>query len=117
MLTARAKIEGIKPEMCVISKEGYVIFREDKTGIWIRELVALNVEPMHELTNILENRTRGAVYDREVLDSRLLEVYRSCGYMIQNRSFGLMMFKPLVSGASFEKTYGDRFYLSRLDAF
>jgi len=117
MLRARAKIEGIKPEMCIIGEEGYVMFREDKTGIWIRELVALNVEQMHELIDILENRTRGAVYDREVLDSRLWEVYRSRGYVIQNSSFGLMMFKPLVSGASFKKTYGDRFYMSRLDAF
>jgi hypothetical protein len=65
----------------------------------------------------LENRTRGAVYDRAVLDARLLEVYRSRGYMVQNRSWGVMMFKPLTSGASFKKTYGDRFYLSRLDAF
>jgi hypothetical protein len=72
---------------------------------------------MHELIDILKNRTRGAVYDREVLDSRLLEVYRSRGYINQNGSFGLMMFKPLVSGASFKKTYGHRFYLSRLDAF
>jgi len=72
---------------------------------------------MHELIEILENRTGGAVYDREVLDSRLLEVYRSRGYMIQNKSFGLMMFKPLTSDASFKKTYGDRFYMSRLDTF
>jgi GNAT superfamily N-acetyltransferase len=117
MLSAHAKIEGIKPEMCIFSEEGYVVFREDKTGIWIRELVALNVEQMHELIAILENRTSGAVYDKQVLDARLLEVYRSRGYMIQNRSFGLMMFKRLVSGASFKRTYGDRFYLSRLDAF
>jgi len=86
-------------------------------GIWIRELVALNVEQLHELTDILKNRTRGAVYDREVLDARLLEVYRSRGYIVQNRSYRLMMFKPLAAGASFKKTYGDRFYLSRLDAF
>jgi hypothetical protein len=117
MLRARAKIEGIRSKTCIIGEEGYVIFREDKMGIWIRELVALNVEQMHELIDILENRTRGAVYDMEVLDVRLLEVYRSPGYMVQNRGFGLMMFKPLASGASFKKTYGDRFYLSRLDAF
>jgi len=28
-----------------------------------------------------------------------------------------MMFKPLVNGASFEQTYGDKFYFSRLDTF
>ncbi|MGA3192568.1 MAG: GNAT family N-acetyltransferase [Candidatus Bathyarchaeia archaeon] len=111
------KTEGIRPKQCIVDEQGYVIFREDKTGIWIRELIALNAEQMHKLVGILENRTRGAVYDRAVLDARLLEVYRSRGYMIQNRSWGVMMFKPLTSGASFKKTYGDRFYLSRLDAF
>jgi predicted acetyltransferase len=55
------KIEGIKPKQCIIGKEGYVIFREDKTGIWIRELVALNVEQMHELIDILEPNERGCL--------------------------------------------------------
>ena len=96
---AHAKIEGIKSKTCIIGEEGYAMFREGKMGIWIRELVALNVEQMHELTDILEKRTRGAVYDREVLDARLLEVYRSRSYMVQNRSFGLTMFKPLTSVA------------------
>lgn len=111
------KTEGIKPKQCIVDEEGYVIFREDKTGIWIRELVALNAEQMHKLVGILENRTRGAVYDRAVLDAKLLEVYRSRGYMAQNRSWGVMMFKPLTSGVSVKETYGDKFYLGRLDAF
>jgi predicted acetyltransferase len=68
MLSARAKIEGMKPKTYMIDDEGYVIFREDKTGIWIRELAALNAERMHELIDILDNRTRGTVYDRDVLD-------------------------------------------------
>jgi hypothetical protein len=79
--------------------------------------VALNEEQMHKLIAIIEKRTRGSVYDRSVLDPRLLEVYRSRGYMVQNRGWGVMMFKPLVSGVSFKKTYGDKFYMSRLDAF
>jgi len=46
--------------MCEISEEGYVIFREDKTGIWIRELVALNVEQMHKLIDILEQNKKAS---------------------------------------------------------
>jgi predicted acetyltransferase len=111
------KIEGIKRKQCIVDEVGYVIFREDKTGIWIKELVALNAEQMHKLVGLLENRTIGAVYDRSVLDARLLDVYRSRGYLIQNRSYGVMMSKPLTYRASAKKTYGDRFYLSRLDAF
>jgi hypothetical protein len=72
----------MKPKMYKIDEEGYVIFREDKMGIWIGELVALNAEQMHELIDILENRARGTVYDRDVLDVRLLQVYRSRGYMV-----------------------------------
>jgi len=35
--------------------------------------------------------------------------------MILKRSYGVMTFKPLVNDASFEQTYGDKFYFSRLD--
>ena len=43
------KMEGIKPKQCIIDKEGYMILREDKTGTWIRELVALSKNQMHRL--------------------------------------------------------------------
>jgi predicted N-acetyltransferase YhbS len=110
------KAEGIKPKQCIISEKGYVIFREDKNGVWVRELVALNEKEMHSLVDRVEDRSRGAVYDRAVLNAKLLEVYESRGYMIQTRGWGVIMFKPLISSASLKQTYGDEFYLSRLDA-
>lgn len=111
------KTEGIKPKQCIVGEEGYVVFKEDKAGTWIRELVALNVKEMHRLIGLMEERTRGVVYDRAVLDKTLLEVYRSRGYMIMERGYSLIMFKPLTTGLSFKQVYGDKFHLSRLDAF
>lgn len=111
------KVEGITSKHSMIHDRGYVIFREDKSGIGIRELVALDAEEMHVLISHIEERTKGVVYDRAVLNSALRDVYRSRGYMIQDRGYGLMMFKPLTRDASFKRVYGDKFYLSRLDVF
>jgi len=110
------KAEGIKPKQCIISERGYVIFREDKNGVWVRELVASNKKEMHNLVDTIEDRSRGVVYDRAVLNAKLLQVYQSRDYMIQTKGWGVMMFKPLVSSASFKQTFGDKFYMSRLDA-
>jgi putative phosphoesterase len=49
--------------------------------------------------------------------SHLAEVYRSKGYMIQEKGYSVMMCKSLAGGVSFTQTYGDRFFLTRLDSF
>jgi GNAT superfamily N-acetyltransferase len=111
------KVERITSKQCMILDRGYVMFREDKSGIGIRELVALDTTEMHMLISLMEERTKGVVYDRAVLNNALRDVYRSRGYMIQDRGYGLMMYKPLTADASFGQIYGDKFYLSRLDTF
>jgi GNAT superfamily N-acetyltransferase len=45
------KVEGIKPKQCLVGGEGYVIFKEDKSTMWVRELIA---------TNKKETETRGS---------------------------------------------------------
>jgi predicted acetyltransferase len=111
------KVEGLKAKQCLIGKNGYVIFRQDKSGIWIRELVALNTKGTDELLSVIENQSKGLVYDRMILDDTLLSVYRAREYMIHQRSHSVMMLKTLAPGASFEKTYGDSFFMTRLDGF
>lgn len=112
------KVEEIKAKQCLIDEEGYVIFREDKQqGLCIRELVALNVKEVNRLISMIEERAKGSVYDRAVLNPAVLEVYRSRGYMIQDRGYGVLMYRSLTANASFEETYGSEFYLSRLDTF
>lgn len=111
------KTEGIRSRQCIIENEGYAVFRQDKTGTWIRELVALNQKQMHTLIKRIEEETRGPVYDRAVLDPALFEVYKSRGYTTLKRGYGILMVKPLATGSSPTKTYGDGFYLTRLDSF
>jgi predicted N-acetyltransferase YhbS len=111
------KMEGIKPKQCIIDKEGYMIFREDKTGTWIRELVAFNKNQMHRLIETVEERAKGPVFDRAVLNSDLLGVYETRDYMILKNGYSVLMSKPLAPDASLAQTYGDRFFLTRLDSF
>jgi ribosomal protein S18 acetylase RimI-like enzyme len=111
------KDEGITAKKCVMSQKGYAIFRKDKDGVCVRELVALDLEETERLVSLIEQKAKTLVYDRSVLDSGLLRVYESRGYMIHRRSHGVMMVKPLAANASFSETYGDRFYVSGLDHF
>jgi GNAT superfamily N-acetyltransferase len=111
------KDEGITAKKCIISQKGYAIFRKDNDGICVREFVALNLEEIERLISLIEEKAKALVYDRSVLDNALLHVYKSRGYMIHERSHGVMMAKSLVANASFSETYGDKFYLSGLDRF
>jgi len=116
------RAEGFSGKECIIGPEGYVLFKSNVGGAWsratwIRELVALNTRKMKKLLDFVESRAKDLIIDRAVLDERLLEAYRSHGYMIQRRSHGVVMVKPLTADASFKQTYGDRFYLTGLDFF
>jgi len=116
------KAEGIKGRNCVVDREGYALFSEVRqgawsNGIWIRELVASNAKEMNRLVGLVEAKAKDMVYDRAVMDSALLQVYRSRGYMTEESSHGLFMVKSLAAEASFSKAYGDRFYMTGLDFF
>jgi len=115
------KTEGFTQKECIVDNEGYILFKEVKgmwvNGIWIRELVALNTKQMNKLLDKAEAKAKEMIYDRAVMDEKLLQVYRSRGYMVQERSHGVMMVKPLATEADFGKTYGDRFYMTGLDFF
>jgi GNAT superfamily N-acetyltransferase len=111
------KVEGIKPKQCLIDDEGYVVFREDKAAIWVRELIAASKKETEKLVVAIEQRTKAIVCNRVIMDRHLLEVYRSRCYLIQEKGYAVMMCKPLVADASFTQTYGDKFFLTRLDSF
>ncbi len=115
------KSEGFTQKECIVDKEGYILFKEVKgmwvNGIWIRELVAINTKQMNKLLSAAEAKAKEMVYDRAVMDEKLLQIYRSRGYMVQERSHGVIMVKPLAAEANFGKTYGDRFYMTGLDFF
>ena len=107
---------------CIVEEDEYVIFRSNVGGTWskaswIRELVALNAKAMNRLVELVEAKAKDLIMDRDVLDKALLQVYKFRGYMIEKRSHGVIMVKPLTADASFKRTYGDKFYLTDLDFF
>ena len=116
------KTEGLTARDCVINDAGYVLFRVQKigawvNGIWIREFVASDSKEMNKLLDLVEERAKDMIYDRTVLDRSLLQVYRSCNYMIHERSHSVLMVKPLTSDASFKQVYSNRFFMTGLDFF
>jgi hypothetical protein len=107
---------------CIIEEDGYVIFRSNWGGTWtkatwIRELVTLNPKQVNKLLGLVEAKAKDLIMDRYVPDEAVLQVYKSRGYMIERRSHGVIMVKPLTADASFKQTYGDKFYLTDLDFF
>jgi len=111
------KAERITAKQCIIDEDGYVIFRRDNGGIWIRELAASTVEEIEKLLMQIEEKAKAVVYDRVTTDARLLKIYSRRNYIIQKESHSIMMAKPLTANASFKQTYGNEFYMSSLDWF
>jgi hypothetical protein len=99
----------------LISEKGYALFRKDNGGTWIKELAASSRGEIRKLLANIEEKAKDVVYDREVLDTDLLQVYEARGYMIEKRSHTVMMAKFLASDTSFSQTYGKEFYMSSLD--
>jgi GNAT superfamily N-acetyltransferase len=116
------RFESLSAKDCILDKGGYVIFKTNVGGMWIqgtwiREFVALSADAMSRLLRLVEDQSKGPIYDRSVFDNTLLQVYESHGYAVQNRSHGLLMAKPLVPNVSVKQVYGDKFYLTSLDFF
>ncbi len=111
------KGERITAKQCVTREKGYAIFRKDREGVWIRELIALTADDMERLVSQIEQQAKDVVYDRMVLDNALLKIYESRGYMIRRESHSVLMAKPLTANASIKQAYGDKFFMTSLDWF
>jgi len=115
------KYERLADKQFIVGAEGYTIVQDIKytwvNGISIRELVASNAEEANRLLGLVERRARSLVCDRAVLDSDLLRVYEARGYIILKKGQGVIMAKPLTTGASLKQSYGDKFYMAGLDFF
>jgi GNAT superfamily N-acetyltransferase len=107
---------GIKPKNILVEDKGYAFFREEKEAIFVEEFVATSMAEMEKLIRLLEQQGKNCVYDRIVLDGRLLETYRKMGYHIRAKSYGLLMAKPLTN-KTFKDVYGGSFFMTSLDHF
>jgi GNAT superfamily N-acetyltransferase len=109
------RVSQIRPNQCIINREGYAIFREEgKSSMSIRELIALNDSQAGRLIATLEQRSKSIVCDRVILDKRLVKAYASRGYMISG-NHGVVMAKPLSADSFVKETYGSDFFMSGLD--
>lgn len=113
MLKIRKRIQ---PERSIVTDEGYVLLKEEEGNVTIREIMVLTVEVTGRLINLVEEKATKAVIDGAVLDSKILDIYRSHGYMILEDSYNVLMAKPLAK-ISFPEVYGDRFYMTDIDSF
>jgi GNAT superfamily N-acetyltransferase len=108
----------ISPKECIMTQEGYVIFKKEKRLARIRELVARSQREMSQLIGLVEDKARSIVIGRlGVWNPIANQAYRSRGFTVLETGYGVLMVKELVSDASFSDSYGDRFQMSPLDGF
>lgn len=108
----------ISAKECILTQEGYVIFKKEKKQARIRELVARSQKEMGRLIGLVEDKAQSIVIGRlGVWDSIVNRVYRSRGFTVLETGYGVLMVKELVGDASFSDSYGDRFQMSALDHF
>jgi len=112
-----AKDKRLVSKGTVLGEKGYVVFRKEPHSTRIQELIALNRDEAEGLIEAVEEKTRGVVVARDVLDETLLRIYESKGYTILNEGHSVFMAKPLETEASFEQVYGKEFFQTQLDHF
>lgn len=100
-----------------IQKEkGYALLTEARNVIKVQDLVALDEATYKGLIDEIEKLAKSGVINRVVADERLLSIYTSKGYQVQNGDNGVLMVKNLAD-ASIDKVYGESFYMGALDWF
>jgi hypothetical protein len=60
--------------------------------------------------------TPNGVIDRMITDEKLLDIYKSRGYRIEEGDHGVVMVKRLGK-FEFEEKYGDAFHIGMMDLF
>ncbi|MFB0500115.1 MAG: GNAT family N-acetyltransferase [Candidatus Hadarchaeaceae archaeon] len=111
------KREKIKPEMILLDKNGYAIFKNEGKLLRIKEIVATSTEEAKKLIRRLEHEAKHLVFDTMVLDEKMLKSYEFLKYNIHKKSYGLIMVKKLTHNVTFKEVYGENFYMTSLDWF
>lgn len=112
------KQHEISAKECVMTERGYVIFKREKKQVRVRELVAHNQKEMNRLIGLVENKAQRAIIGRlGVENPAVSRAYASRGFTVLETGHGVLMAKELVAGASFNDSFGSRFYMSALDHF
>lgn len=111
------KREKIQPKKTIMTKTGYILLKEEKETMLIQEIIAPTIDEANKLIEEVEKKAETIVYDKVILDNKILQAYETRGYMVLNRSYGVLMVKPLRKSATFRQVYGDKFYMSSANSF
>ena len=117
MQQKRASIDFNSKVEVIVGKNGYVFYSDQRKSLEVAELVPDGEERSGELIGEIESQAEGLIYNRIVLDEKLLAAYKRKGYLTQSKSHSLLMAKPLTGDTTFRGNYSDRFYMTLLDFF
>lgn len=107
----------IHPDKTIQTERGYVLLKEDRGNLTIKEIMAPMKRETARLIRKAEKMALKTVIDRIVLDDRTLDVYRSQDYMTLRQSYSVLMAKSFAESITFEQIYGNKFHLSSVDLF
>ena len=113
------KQNEISARECIVTERGYVIFKKEKESVRIREFVAQNGKEMRRLIGLVAGMTQKPVVVRLGIHSSgdAIQTYKSQGFTVLEKAHGVLMAKELVTDASFNDSFGNRFCMSALDHF
>jgi GNAT superfamily N-acetyltransferase len=113
------KLWNVSGKDCIMTEEGYVIFKKEKESVYIGELVAKNGNEMMRLIEQVVGMTQKPVVGRLGIPSsgEVVQAYRSRGFTVLEEGHGVLMAKELAADASFKDCFGNRFCMSALDHF
>ena len=97
-------------------ENGYALLTEIRSTIKIKELVSLDDQTYDKMLERIESTAQAGVIDRLVNDERLLKIYKSRGYRIQEGDHAVFMVKKM-GDFEFEEIYGDNFHIGAMDLF
>ena len=97
-------------------KNGYVLASSSRNVVTVQEFISWDEQTYHKLLDQIESIAQGGVIDRMITHERLLEIYRSRGYCIEQGDHGVFMVKKLAD-MDFVEAYGEAFHIGVLDLF
>jgi GNAT superfamily N-acetyltransferase len=111
-----AKRRRYDQKISILKPKGYALLLDSENVTKVRDMAALDYDTYGELIDETEDNAQNGVINGSVDDDKLVELYRSKGYLVQNGHNGVVMVKALKE-ARFEEVYGRSFYIGALDWF
>ncbi len=115
-VTMYAKRKRFDERISILKPNGYALLLDSENVTKVRDMAALDFGTYGELIDEAEERAQNGLINGSIDDDKLVNLYQSKGYRIQNGHHGVVMVKALKD-ARFDDVYGRSFYLGALDWF